>query len=75
MSVGNMSVPNMSVPIYQVRLWKEAISLEGPKDAEILLGRAVECVPQSVEMWLALARLSKYENAQVSQIKYENMEI
>lgn len=49
-----------------MRLWKEAISLEGPKDAEILLSRAVECIPQSIEMWLALAKLSKYESAQVS---------
>lgn len=28
-----------------------------------MLGRAVECVPQNVDMWLALARLETYENA------------
>jgi hypothetical protein len=28
-----------------------------------MLARAVECVPHSVDMWLALARLETYENA------------
>ena len=28
-----------------------------------MLARAVECVPQSIEMWLALARLETHENA------------
>jgi pre-mRNA-processing factor 6 len=28
-----------------------------------MLARAVECVPQSVEMWLALAKLETHENA------------
>ena len=28
-----------------------------------MLARAVECVPHSVDMWLALARLESYENA------------
>lgn len=28
-----------------------------------MLGRAVECCPTSVELWLALARLENYENA------------
>lgn len=40
-----------------VRLWKAAIELEEPDNAKILLGRAVECCPTSVELWLALARL------------------
>lgn len=39
-----------------VRLWKAAIELEEPDNARILLGRAVECCPSSVELWLALAR-------------------
>ncbi|KAJ3045464.1 Pre-mRNA-processing factor 6, partial [Rhizoclosmatium hyalinum] len=34
-----------------------------PEDARILLSRAVECVPLSIELWLALARLESYENA------------
>jgi pre-mRNA-processing factor 6 len=40
-----------------------AIELEEPEDAKILLSRAVECVPLSVEMWLALARLETVDNA------------
>ena len=39
------------------------MELEDVEDARILLGRAVECVPHSVDMWLALARLETYENA------------
>lgn len=37
--------------------------MENPEDAKILLSRAVECCPTSVELWLALARLETYENA------------
>lgn len=33
-----------------VRLWKAAIELEEPADARVLLGRAVECCPHSVEV-------------------------
>ena len=41
--------------------------MEEPHEACILLSRAVECVPapDSLELWLALARLETYENAQV----------
>lgn len=39
------------------------MELEQPDDARILLARAVECVPHSVAMWLALAKLETYENA------------
>jgi pre-mRNA-processing factor 6 len=47
-----------------VKLWKAAVSEEeNPEDARILLSRAVELVPLSVELWLALARLETYENA------------
>lgn len=46
------------------KLWKAAISLEGPDDAKIMLARAVECVPTSIDLWLALARLETYQNAQ-----------
>ena len=35
-----------------VRLWKAAVELEDPEDATILLSRAVECCPQSVEVIL-----------------------
>lgn len=47
-----------------VRLWKAAIDLEDPEDARMLLARAVECCPLSTELWLALAKLETYENAQ-----------
>jgi pre-mRNA-processing factor 6 len=40
-----------------VRLWKAAVELAEPADARILLSRAVECCPQHVELWLALAKL------------------
>ena len=33
-----------------VRLWKEAVELEEPDDAKVLLTRAVECCPASVEV-------------------------
>lgn len=33
-----------------VRLWKESVELEEPEDARILLSRAVECCPASVEV-------------------------
>ena len=33
-----------------VRLWKAAVELEEPSDAKILLSRAVECCPVSVEV-------------------------
>ena len=47
-----------------VRLWKETVNLEeDPEDARILLTRAVEVIPNSVELWLTLARLETPENA------------
>ena len=47
-----------------VTLWKQTISLEtSPTDARILLARAVEVLPHSIELWLALARLETTENA------------
>jgi pre-mRNA-processing factor 6 len=47
-----------------VRLWKETVNLEtSPADARVLLSRAVEVIPLSVELWLALARLETPENA------------
>ncbi len=46
-----------------MRLWKAAVELAEEDDARILLSRAVECCPQAVELWLALARLETYENA------------
>lgn len=35
-----------------VRLWKALVELEEPEDARILLSRAVECCPLSVEVFL-----------------------
>lgn len=36
-----------------VRLWKQAVELEDEEDARIMLSRAVECCPTSVEVsWL-----------------------
>ena len=47
-----------------VRLWKETVNLESSAtDARILLSRAVEVIPLSVELWLALARLEVPERA------------
>ena len=49
-----------------VHLWKETVNLDletSPVDARILLSRAVEVIPLSVELWLALARLETPENA------------
>ena len=34
-----------------VRLWKALVELEEPEDARILLSRAVECCPLSVEVF------------------------
>lgn len=45
-------------------MWKETVNLEDdPEDARILLTRAVEVIPTSVELWLTLARLETPENA------------
>jgi len=47
-----------------VQLWKEAVNLEeDPENARVLLARATELIPLSVELWLALARLETYQNA------------
>lgn len=47
-----------------VRLWKETVNLESSAtDARILLSRAVEVIPLSVELWLALARLETPDRA------------
>ena len=37
-----------------VRLWKALVELEEPEDARILLSRAVECCPLSVEVRIVL---------------------
>ncbi len=37
-----------------VRLWKTAIELEDEEDARIMLSRAVECCPTSVEVRLCI---------------------
>jgi pre-mRNA-processing factor 6 len=47
-----------------VHLWKETVNLEtSPVDAHMLLSRAVEVIPFSVELWLALARLETPDKA------------
>lgn len=47
-----------------VALWKETVNLEtDPADARILLARAVEFIPTSVDLWLTLARLEDPESA------------
>ncbi|KAH0062974.1 hypothetical protein KCU66_g24721, partial [Aureobasidium melanogenum] len=49
-----------------VAIWKEAVNLEeDPADARLLLAKATELIPLSVDLWLALARLETPENAQV----------
>lgn len=48
-----------------IKLWKETVKLEdNPEDARILLARAVEVIPHSQELWLALARLETPSNAE-----------
>eukprot|EP00917_Polyrhabdina_sp_WS-2016_P010210 GHVP01022490.1.p1 GENE.GHVP01022490.1~~GHVP01022490.1.p1 ORF type:complete len:984 (+),score=204.14 GHVP01022490.1:15-2966(+) len=50
-----------------VRLWKEVVSLQNEEQAKILLQRAVQCVPpapHTVDIWLALAKLCVYKEAQ-----------
>jgi pre-mRNA-processing factor 6 len=45
-----------------VRLWKETVNLEtSSADARIILSRAVEVIPLSVKLWLALACLETPE--------------
>ncbi|KAG5221097.1 Pre-mRNA-processing factor [Salix suchowensis] len=47
-----------------VLLWKQTVNLEtSAVDARILLSRAVEVIPLSVDLWLALARLETPEKA------------
>lgn len=41
-----------------VRLWKTAVELEEPEDARIMLSRAVECCPTSVEVRLSSHKYS-----------------
>jgi pre-mRNA-processing factor 6 len=61
-------IPHFSVALENipnsVRLWKETVNLEtSASDARILLSRAVEVIPLSVELWLALARIETPERA------------
>ena len=47
-----------------MQLWKETINLESsPIDACIILSHAVEVIPQSVELWLALTHLETPKQA------------
>jgi len=39
------------------------VQLENEDEAKILLEKAVTCIPQSVTLWLALAKLEDYKNA------------
>ena len=45
-------------------LWKATVDLEDESNAKILLARAVECCPKDVDLWLALARLEEFKEAQ-----------
>ena len=55
---GNIEVKALDVIVYSalehvpnsVRLWKAAVELESEEDARIMLSRAVECCPTSVEV-------------------------
>lgn len=47
--VAHLALENVSK---SVRLWKTAVELEEPEDARIMLSRAVECCPTSVEVGL-----------------------
>ncbi|KAJ9449609.1 Protein STABILIZED1 [Diplonema papillatum] len=57
-----------------IRLWKEAVELETAENARILLKKAVECV-NSVDLWLALAKLGDYDDARavLNQASKQNM--
>ncbi|KAH6880340.1 hypothetical protein BKA70DRAFT_1063004, partial [Coprinopsis sp. MPI-PUGE-AT-0042] len=47
-----------------VQLWNEIVNLEtSASDVRILLARAIEVIPSSDELWLALARLKTPEKA------------
>ena len=52
-SVSLLCVALENIPS-SVRLWKAAIDLETPEDARVLLSRAVECCPASVEVTCTL---------------------
>ena len=47
------------------KLWKLLIEMEkdNEENAKEILYKAVECVPKSISMWLALAKLENYQNA------------
>lgn len=59
------AVPNSEI------IWKRSVELEKPENARILLSQAVreECCPTSVDLWLSLAKLEPYEDAQETLIK------
>lgn len=60
----NLFYPALEHIPNSVRLWKETVNLESSAtDARILLSRAVEVIPLSVELWLALARLEVPERS------------
>lgn len=42
-----------------VRLWKTAVELEEPEDARIMLSRAVECCPTSVEVHISYPNMKQ----------------
>lgn len=52
-----------------VRLWKAAVELEEPEDARIMLSRAVECCPTSVEVSFFFF-LKKEENKATSYVLF-----
>jgi len=44
----------------EVEIWKELVKLETEDEAKVLLNKAVACIPNSVDLWLALAKLESY---------------
>ncbi|PWA67672.1 hypothetical protein CTI12_AA316030 [Artemisia annua] len=45
------------------KLWEAVVEFANEEDAKLLLQRAMECCPLQVEVWLALSRLGKYDDA------------
>ncbi len=48
------------------KMWEELVNLQSNDKAAVkYLYEAVECVPHSLPLWLALARLEEYAQAKV----------
>ena len=49
-----------------VKLWKMAVELEDPEDARILLSRAVECCPLSVDVSVCTSPTGKHTSYNIA---------